>query len=480
MQHEKKFCIKKITLAAVLTGLALCSEAGASFIGEQMDLMYEDIMSNHTDGGAYKTARRGVISGGGLEVRTRLMDIHPVTFEPPSISAGCGGINLFTGSFSFINSEQWIQFARSVASNAVSYAFELALEEMSPAIHSIVSKLQTAANLMNGYQLNSCQLAQGIVNDTVGQVLDNRAKTDASIYSSTLGYFDDYFTARNGAGGDGKSSSIDQIAKNNPELYSKKLGGNIVYNALLEANISGWFHTSVDFRNFAGEFMSVMGTVIVLPEKLPDGNYEQKMEQKIPSLGFRDLVEGNRGHPVTVYQCAADYSAGIPCTSIVTRTVNDFKGLSEKIQDLLIGADRQGGIVLKFTDGANVSSSLSDSEKSIMNLIPEVMVQIRNLAQSGDFALVRDHVIQNADAIGAMAAYNLIDAIYKSTRIALSSSHNTNRQTALEYLDANMESFRREFENYDRLKGGLDSGNLYRSYRDRKNFIDKQYRRTIR
>lgn len=351
---------------------------------------------------------------------------------------------------------------------------------MSPAIHSIVSKLQNAANLMNGYQLNSCQLAQGIVNDTLGQVVDNRAKTDASIYSATLGYFDDYFTARNGSGGDGKSGSVERIARDNPQLYSRRLGGNIVYNALLDADVISWFRTGVDFKVFAGEFMSVMGTVIVVPEQLPDGNYEQKLEPHAPTMSFRDLVEGSRDEPVIMYRCAADYAPGIPCTSLSVSTVTDFTGLSGKIQELLLGSDRSSGIVRKFTDGANTSLALSGAEQSVIELIPEVMVQIRNLAQSGDFELVREHVIQNADAIGAMAAYNLVDAVYRSTRAALSHSHNTNRQAALDYLEMNMNTFRRDFEIYDRSRGGINSGNLYQSYRDRKTFIDRQYHRNLR
>ena len=470
----------KLKILIALLGLSYGNVAMGSFMSEQLDLMYDEVMHNYTEGNAYKTARRGVLTGGGMEIKTKLMDVHPITIEPPSISAGCGGINLFTGSFSFINSEQWILFARSVASNAVGYAFELALEEMSPAIHAIVTKLQNAANLMNGYQLNSCQLAQGIVNDTIGQVVDNRAKTDASIYSSTLGYFDDYFTARNGNNGDGRSESIVKIARSNPELYSQKLGGNIVYNALLEANIPSWFKTRVDFNNFASEFMSVMGTIIVIPEQLPDGNYEQKIETKPPVISFRDLVEGSKNIDLKVYQCAGDYASGIPCTALSIKSLDGFQGFASKLQDVLLGADRQSGIVLKFTEGGNVDLALSTEEQKLMNSIPEVMVQIRNLSQSGDFALVREHVMQNSEAIGAMAAYNLIESIYKSTRVALSHSHNTNSQRALEELDNNMKIFKYDFELYDRQKGGLNSNNLYQSYRDRKTFVEKQYHRNLR
>ncbi len=51
---------------------------------------------------------------------------------PPSFSAGCGGIDLFGGSFSFINMNQFVDLMRAVASNAAGYAFQLAINAMCP------------------------------------------------------------------------------------------------------------------------------------------------------------------------------------------------------------------------------------------------------------------------------------------------------------------------------------------------------------
>lgn len=466
---KKIFC-KSLIICFLLWGTNI--GFAQTFISEQMDIIFDETMSNYTEPGAYKTARRGVISGGSLTVKTKLTDIHPVNIALPTVSAGCGGINLFSGSFSFINSEQWLQFARSVASNAVSYAFELALEEMSPSIHAIISKLQNAANLMNRYQLSSCQLAQGIVNDTLGQAFDNRAKTDASIYSATLGYFDDYFTARNGSNGNGKSDPISRIAKENPELYATKIGGNIIYNALIHANISDWYRTNNNAKNVTAELMSVIGTVIVIPQDLPDEHEEQSMIRKAPTIKFRELVEGKKGDPINLYKCSGDYSPSIPCTELSIVTNTNYQGFASELLDVLLGTDRNSGLVKKFFINQQ-NSEFTDKEITVMNSMPEIIAQIRNLARLGNFSIVRQHVIENAEAIGAIAAYNLVDNIYTTVRTSLEYSVNENKSETLDFITSNMNDFREEFELYEREKGGLNTSRMYQSYRDRIELLDK-------
>ncbi|MBD4202387.1 conjugal transfer protein TraH, partial [Xanthomonas citri pv. citri] len=63
-------------------------------------------MSNTTDPHVFMSAKRGVVSGGGIEVRNKMMNINAYNFQPPSLSVGCNGISAFFGSFSFITKEQ--------------------------------------------------------------------------------------------------------------------------------------------------------------------------------------------------------------------------------------------------------------------------------------------------------------------------------------------------------------------------------------
>lgn len=124
-------------------------------------------MTNTTAPGVFESQRRGVISGGSVVVRNRIMNENLVSMVPPSFQAGCGGIDMFAGSLSFVNADQFVQLLRSVAANAKGYAFQLALSAMCEKCSQHMETLQKKIQQLNEYFGNSCQMAQGVVNDTL-------------------------------------------------------------------------------------------------------------------------------------------------------------------------------------------------------------------------------------------------------------------------------------------------------------------------
>lgn len=80
-----------VLAAAAAAAIALPYPADAG-IGEEMNRMFGD-MTNVTEPGVYETQRRGVIAGGSVRNRSRIMTENPVSLTVPSVRAGCGGIN---------------------------------------------------------------------------------------------------------------------------------------------------------------------------------------------------------------------------------------------------------------------------------------------------------------------------------------------------------------------------------------------------
>ena len=119
----KKFAIKRSTAALAAAVLLGSSASQAGPLQAQMDQVFNS-MTNVTAPGVYETQRRGVLTAGSVYVRNKIVDTQIAAFAPPSWKAGCGGIDFFAGSFSFINADQFVQLLRSVASNAVGYAFK--------------------------------------------------------------------------------------------------------------------------------------------------------------------------------------------------------------------------------------------------------------------------------------------------------------------------------------------------------------------
>ncbi|NLC22295.1 MAG: conjugal transfer protein TraH, partial [Halomonadaceae bacterium] len=90
-----------VGLAIALSFLSSTQAEANSSLRNEMNKMF-GTMSNATSPGVFETSRRGVISGGSIVARNKIMNTNIVSFQPPSFNAGCGGIDFFGGSFSFI------------------------------------------------------------------------------------------------------------------------------------------------------------------------------------------------------------------------------------------------------------------------------------------------------------------------------------------------------------------------------------------
>ncbi|MBW9878849.1 conjugal transfer protein TraH, partial [Escherichia coli] len=82
-----------------------------------------------------------------------------ISMTLPDINAGCGGIDAYLGSFSFINGDQLQRFVKQIMSNAAGYFFDLALQATVPEIKTAKDFLQKMASDINSMNLSSCQVA---------------------------------------------------------------------------------------------------------------------------------------------------------------------------------------------------------------------------------------------------------------------------------------------------------------------------------
>lgn len=118
----------------------------AAGVQDQLDNMFLE-MENYTAPGSYETQRKSAYFGGRYTYKTTVFDENLVSMRLPSARGSCGGIDIFGGSFSFINSDQIVQLLRQVASNAQGYAFQLAMDNMCPDCMKWLNELQTKMGL---------------------------------------------------------------------------------------------------------------------------------------------------------------------------------------------------------------------------------------------------------------------------------------------------------------------------------------------
>lgn len=115
--------------------------------------------TNATSPDAYHDQTAGYYSGGGISLRHKAHLLQPVTVQLPSIRAGCGGIDIHEGGFSHINSEQLVNFMKSVAQNSLGYAAQLAIKTVSPQVANIMTEMNNLATKINSMNISSCEVA---------------------------------------------------------------------------------------------------------------------------------------------------------------------------------------------------------------------------------------------------------------------------------------------------------------------------------
>lgn len=312
-----------------LIGLLLYCPLVFGGLQDQLNDVFGDL-TNATSPTLYKSQRRGGIVGGSFYARSRIMRPNLINFTPPSFRAGCGGIDLFGGSFSFISMDQFIQLLRSIGQNAVGYAFQIALNAICGDCQEILSYLQREINSLNQYFGNSCQLAKSLVDNTIGPAIEATGQRVHNIL--TLGgvasdWFDSFM-------GENKKDPVQRLQeKGNPGTQAAEshyVKGNLVWRALVEANADTWFGGGD--KTLLEAIMSMTGTVIVQQaEPAPDGQgYQYKIVHLGRILKLQDLLRG--GKEIDLWKCENHQADG--CLSPSKQTV-ELKGLDDKVKELV-------------------------------------------------------------------------------------------------------------------------------------------------
>ena len=150
------------------------------------------VMSNSSAPSTLSTQDRIGLFAGGFSMHSPIQAVNLITFDPPRIDAGCGGIDLFGGSFSFINGQQLIQIFREVAANAAGLAFKAAIKSIAPSLDALISEFQALLQNMNNLAKNSCQLAHLLV-DPAENALSNAVNGDGNVAGTQDNMFSDAF-----------------------------------------------------------------------------------------------------------------------------------------------------------------------------------------------------------------------------------------------------------------------------------------------
>lgn len=398
---------------------------------------------NVTPAGAYMGARRGSVGGGRVRAANKISSAQLITIVPPGFKAGCGGIDMWAGSFSFISGKQLEALAKNFASNAAGYAFKLALDKF-PAAKDVIKELQTLANWANSMSLNSCALAKSAMDPLFKD--DEKITNDASLISSKEGSSRDFFSVKNGSDSPLGLASLTSLMDNN------SFRPNPIWSAITETDAYAWFPNAGGY-SFAEAMMSLTGFAAKKKdEESKDSNGDEVLKHldRMPTIDVNDLVHGGN---VKLLHCLGDL-----CDDVTENEVK-LKGIYSLYYEAF---NKSGGIVDKFSTG-DTAFTLEETrlmESLRPNLTWMVQDLTRNVSSAKEFASI---TLESA-------AYNTACGLGAEIFTAISATVRGRTETGAEasialIKDARMQMERQCKEARDRIGQQNNIGNVHRQLR---------------
>lgn len=316
--------------------------------------------SNSTKPSSFKDQSGGYYTGGSLFVRNKVNNTQLLNITPPSFSAGCGGIDMYTGALSFLNKDALVNTLKTIGSNATSYAFNLALQTMTPQIYNTLNELNALAQEVNNMNINSCEAAATMVG-SVWPKNEVSSRYLCSAMGSHNNVFSDYAEARHECGA---SDNRTAKAGNNNE-FEDVLGDefNLAWIALRK---NGFLSTD---QGLAELFMSVSGTIISRKEgekEDDDGSKKGKYKkQHYSSLAknndfIQALIEGSE--TVSLYKCKNVEK----CLHMTTQDVKLQQHKGEKFVNIGLRPKIEG-LLRSMSNKIVTDGTISNEEKALVN-----------------------------------------------------------------------------------------------------------------
>ena len=145
--------------------LVLPPAAHAGDLNTEVTNMFNNLgaVGNYTAPGAFKGQTFNTFTGGNLYLRSPNRTYQLAAIQFPSAKGGCGGIDLFGGSFSHISAAEFRNMLRNITAALPGIAFQLALESVSPLLGGLTKWAKGLETWINNARVNSCETATALV-----------------------------------------------------------------------------------------------------------------------------------------------------------------------------------------------------------------------------------------------------------------------------------------------------------------------------
>lgn len=351
--------------AALMVSLMLSFSAHGVGVSGSLNDYFNSLgyATNVTHPAAFKGQSANYYTGGNLFVRSPIRDAQLISVQMPSIAAGCGGIDMFMGGFSHINSDALVQQGKAIIADAVPFAVDLALQTWAPQIKQIKDTLTAMADKYLNQSINSCEAAQAGVSALAGFAGAGSQKFICATMGTQHNAFADWVAGQQACGAGGQANYQLANAKQDPVLKDMvRTSNNLVWTAILS-------HPFLASDTKLAQFlMSISGTYI----------YDASGNAR----GYGSLLTDNNnlinslleGGDADTYVCANAAPDQCLAPTQQTTTISSNHGLQYRVDTML----RE--IATKIKN----DSKLSEKDKSLLEYSPlPVMTLIRTELEVG-------------------------------------------------------------------------------------------------
>lgn len=460
----------KLRLLAASLALAAPLLASAGIMAD-LNSMF---MSNSTTSGKITTKDRVGMFGGSFSMRAPIQSVNIVAFDSPRVNAGCGGVDLYGGSFSFLNHQQLIDIFRKVAANAAGLAFKAAIKAISPSLDGLMTEFQTLMQNMNNLSKNTCQMAHLVV-DKAERTISDAVGGAGSVGATQKGMFTDAMAGLQGYLGDAnsyfqKAGEVNPRAGNSTVKAVVASGASNILGMAGLGNSDGSSDDATDPNSLNNRILiSFLGYEV---SGVPCSSTNQSDQQDSgptasgstpgriqcrgpATLTLDDMVKGGgagsirTATPLTLYSCTNPSGAGVPnggfdpqiCTQMKKSNFN-YQGIQGWVNQMLFGSVTVGTV-----DPTSIVGKINSGDK-----INFTTTQVQFMQQSGlpVIALLSktsnpQYRISMAERLGSYlsdcVASRFGEALYKSaTAVEYGNSHILN-----EDAKRNIESLKKDY-----------------------------------
>ena len=400
-----------IKMLFVVVPTFLCVQtAGAGFVKDYFDAT--QAMSNVTEAGVREAGAVSTVTGGGFVYRMPRTDFVPFSVTPPSLKAGCGGIDLFLGAFSIPSREEFVSFLKSVGTALPGLAFQLALQTMAPDLNEQVGRYADLIRSYTNRYTDSCEAARALLDNTgatehltrVVEGAKNALRSDGSVADQ---------------------SEADRRVRDNGEKaiaaspIRKDSGGNVVDAPeinLTWALLSGGKLGAADFDSVSlrETMMTLLGTTVFTQEG--KGENAVLVAREIAGVDLLPVLFNETGKDTSLVKLTCDEAKR--CLSPERKPMYD----TDLVAELKEAADHYL-TALKSRD----ASLVTDDEMLFLASVSSVpLLRILNLASVARYeGLAADIVNTYVEAAAYEALVGALEALTSDIRRVMGSSSAT-------------------------------------------------------